>query len=331
MAELVGGADHEVLEAVARIEDRGGRRRHRLLLAGRLDVDGEQQLGAGRADLGQGAVEDRPVALLDGVDEVFGGRREQQPAVFAALQAQRAEPGIELLRIEELLELLAKRGPERTAHLAFRRLVFQQLFHSCGKACAREDTQSNKERRGPGCRRTRLQQALLAYFDREQRDLPWRENRDPYRIWISEVMLQQTQVVTVLPYYRAFLERFPSVAALAAAGEDEVLAAWSGLGYYRRASPAARRRRAGRGGRRLPADCRRLAGPAGHRTLYRGGDRLAGRRRGGAGARRQRRAGALRGGSPWPRIPRRRRPAPFCSRPRRRCSTRAVRATPTRP
>lgn len=81
----------------------------------------------------------------------------------------------------------------------------------------------------------RLQQALLAYFDREQRDLPWRENRDPYRIWISEVMLQQTQVVTVLPYYRAFLESFPSVAELAAAGEDEVLAAWSGLGYYRRA------------------------------------------------------------------------------------------------
>lgn len=80
-----------------------------------------------------------------------------------------------------------------------------------------------------------LQQALLDHFDRERRDLPWRENRDPYRIWISEVMLQQTQVVTVLPYYRSFLERFPTVAALAAAAEEEVLAAWSGLGYYRRA------------------------------------------------------------------------------------------------
>lgn len=80
-----------------------------------------------------------------------------------------------------------------------------------------------------------LRQALLGFFDRDQRDLPWRENRDPYRIWISEVMLQQTQVVTVLPYYRAFLEAFPDVAALAAAEESAVLARWSGLGYYRRA------------------------------------------------------------------------------------------------
>lgn len=80
-----------------------------------------------------------------------------------------------------------------------------------------------------------LQRALLGFFDREQRDLPWRRNRDPYPIWISEVMLQQTQVVTVLPYYRSFLAAFPDVAALAAAEEDEVLARWSGLGYYRRA------------------------------------------------------------------------------------------------
>lgn len=81
----------------------------------------------------------------------------------------------------------------------------------------------------------RLQQALLAFFDREQRDLPWRRSRHAYPIWISEVMLQQTQVATVLPYYRAFLEAFPDVAALAAAPVDEVLARWSGLGYYRRA------------------------------------------------------------------------------------------------
>ena len=78
-------------------------------------------------------------------------------------------------------------------------------------------------------------QALLGFFDREQRDLPWRANRDPYPIWISEVMLQQTQVATVLPYYRAFLAAFPDVGALAAAGIDEVLARWAGLGYYRRA------------------------------------------------------------------------------------------------
>ena len=80
-----------------------------------------------------------------------------------------------------------------------------------------------------------LQRALLRYFDREQRDLPWREDRDPYRIWISEVMLQQTQVKTVIPYYRAFLASFPSLPGLAAAEIEEVLASWSGLGYYRRA------------------------------------------------------------------------------------------------
>jgi A/G-specific adenine glycosylase len=76
---------------------------------------------------------------------------------------------------------------------------------------------------------------LLAWFDRHRRDLPWRRTRDPYRIWLSEVMLQQTRVETVLPYYERFLARFPAVADLAAAAIDEVLALWSGLGYYRRA------------------------------------------------------------------------------------------------
>jgi len=66
-------------------------------------------------------------------------------------------------------------------------------------------------------------------------DLPWQRTRDPYRIWLSEVMLQQTQVATVIPYYERFLARFPTVRALGAAGEDEVLALWSGLGYYARA------------------------------------------------------------------------------------------------
>src|SRR5512135_808620 len=64
--------------------------------------------------------------------------------------------------------------------------------------------------------------------------LPW-QGADAYRVWLSEIMLQQTQVVTVIPYYRRFIERFPDVAALAAASEDEVLAHWSGLGYYSRA------------------------------------------------------------------------------------------------
>lgn len=76
---------------------------------------------------------------------------------------------------------------------------------------------------------------LLRWYDREKRELPWRKTSDPYRILVSEVMLQQTQVKTVLEYYEPFLERFPSLEALAAADEDEVLAAWKGLGYYRRA------------------------------------------------------------------------------------------------
>jgi A/G-specific adenine glycosylase len=65
--------------------------------------------------------------------------------------------------------------------------------------------------------------------------MPWRETRDPYRIWVSEVMLQQTTVRTATPYYQAFVERFPDAASLAAAQEEEVLALWSGLGYYHRA------------------------------------------------------------------------------------------------
>ena len=82
---------------------------------------------------------------------------------------------------------------------------------------------------------SRFRRALLAWYDQNRRDLPWRRTRDPYAIWLSEIMLQQTRVAAVLDHYRIFLERFPNVAALAAASEDAVLAAWSGLGYYRRA------------------------------------------------------------------------------------------------
>ena len=77
--------------------------------------------------------------------------------------------------------------------------------------------------------------ALLAWFAEHARDLPWRRTKDPYAIWISEVMLQQTRVETVLRYYERFLERFATVRALAEASEEDVLARWSGLGYYRRA------------------------------------------------------------------------------------------------
>lgn len=76
---------------------------------------------------------------------------------------------------------------------------------------------------------------LLAWFRDHRRDLPWRRDRDAYRIWVSEVMLQQTLVATVIPFYERFLARFPTLADLAAADEQEVLRLWEGLGYYRRA------------------------------------------------------------------------------------------------
>jgi A/G-specific adenine glycosylase len=93
---------------------------------------------------------------------------------------------------------------------------------------------------------------LLRWFDRAQRDLPWRRTRDPYAIWLSEIMLQQTQVATVVPYYERFLGRFPTVSALAAAELSDVLSLWAGLGYYRRAKHlhrAAREMVARHGGR----------------------------------------------------------------------------------
>jgi A/G-specific adenine glycosylase len=76
---------------------------------------------------------------------------------------------------------------------------------------------------------------LLGWYGRAQRDLPWRRIRDPYAIWVSEIMLQQTQVVTVLDYYARWMRRFPTVQALADAAESDVLHAWQGLGYYSRA------------------------------------------------------------------------------------------------
>ena len=83
--------------------------------------------------------------------------------------------------------------------------------------------------------RTLLARKLLAWYDREKRPLPWRETADPYRIWISEIMLQQTRVDTVIPYYQHFLENFPTIRALAEAPLQEVLKAWENLGYYSRA------------------------------------------------------------------------------------------------
>ena len=101
-----------------------------------------------------------------------------------------------------------------------------------------------------------LHAALLRWYEGQARDLPWRRTRDPYAIWVSEVMLQQTQVSVVLPYWTAFLARFPDVGALARASLDEVLAAWRGLGYYARARNLHRAAQAvaERHGGRLPDD-----------------------------------------------------------------------------
>lgn len=86
-------------------------------------------------------------------------------------------------------------------------------------------TEADKEKMSP---------MLLDWYDQEMRLLPWRENTDPYRIWVSEIMLQQTQVVTVIPYFHRFLEWFPTIESLASAEEDRLLKAWEGLGYYSR-------------------------------------------------------------------------------------------------
>lgn len=93
------------------------------------------------------------------------------------------------------------------------------------------DTSSNKKKSG----NKKLLDALLAWFEKEKRQLPWRETRDPYRIWVSEVMLQQTRVATVIPYYQRFLEIFPDVTTLAKAKDGALMKAWEGLGYYARA------------------------------------------------------------------------------------------------
>lgn len=103
--------------------------------------------------------------------------------------------------------------------------------------------------------------ALLDWFAGRARDFPWRADRTPYRVWVSEVMLQQTRAVTVVPYYRRWMDRFPSLEALAAAEEQEVLAAWEGLGYYRRA------RALHRAARELAASDRLPAGEDGWRAL----------------------------------------------------------------
>ncbi|MGD7009748.1 A/G-specific adenine glycosylase [Metabacillus sp. 84] len=79
-----------------------------------------------------------------------------------------------------------------------------------------------------------FQKDLIGWFQKEQRILPWRENSDPYRVWVSEIMLQQTRVDTVIPYFLNFMEKFPDIESLAKADEEQVMKAWEGLGYYSR-------------------------------------------------------------------------------------------------
>ncbi len=114
---------------------------------------------------------------------------------------------------------------------------------------------TNQARRG-------FRGALLEWYGRERRELPWRQTSDPYRIWVSEIMLQQTRVSAVLNHYRRFLERFPTVDSLARARVPTVLAAWSGLGYYRRARSlhAAARKVVGDFGGELPRTSQGLRG-----------------------------------------------------------------------
>src|ERR1700752_3889860 len=83
--------------------------------------------------------------------------------------------------------------------------------------------------------RQKIRRRLLAWYAAHKRDLPWRRSRDPYRIWISEIMLQQTQVATVGEFFWRFVRKFPDVRKRAAAAESDVLRLWEGLGYYRRA------------------------------------------------------------------------------------------------
>ena len=104
---------------------------------------------------------------------------------------------------------------------------------------------------------------LLSWYRANARVLPWRDITDPYRIWVSEIMLQQTRVAAVLGYYARFLEAFPTVEALAAADEEQLMKRWEGLGYYSRA------RNLQKAAKMIMEECGGTSGTAGHRRLYR--------------------------------------------------------------
>lgn len=103
---------------------------------------------------------------------------------------------------------------------------------------------------------SQFQQDLINWYHKEKRDLPWRRERDPYKIWVSEIMLQQTRVDTVIPYFNRFMEQFPTIESLAEADEEAILKAWEGLGYYSRVRnlQSAVREVAAEYGGKVPAD-----------------------------------------------------------------------------
>ena len=185
----------------------------------------------------------------------------------------------------------------------------------------------------PAAEIPKFRRRMLSWFAERKRDLPWRRTRDPYRIWLSEIMLQQTRVAAVIPYYERFLETFPNVQALARARTDRVLAE---LGRPRLLQPREKFATRGKGNRlaacgQFSARIRSGAGASGHRTLHRGGGFEHRLRRAARGAGRKRRARARADR----RLARRFARAGHCggnSKPRRRiCSLEMLPATGTRP
>ena len=132
-----------------------------------------------------------------------------------------------------------------------------------------------------------MRRRLLVWYRKNKRDLPWRGTRDPYKIWISEIMLQQTRVAAVIPYYERFLARFPDVARLASAPEQELLAAWAGLGYYSRARNLQRAAKQILELGAFPGDYLSLQGFSWRGRIHRGGDREHGVRPAACRARRK--------------------------------------------
>ncbi|HEY8515282.1 MAG TPA: A/G-specific adenine glycosylase [Candidatus Binatia bacterium] len=143
------------------------------------------------------------------------------------------------------------RGAARSAHDAD-----ASLERDAARTLRAADASSAQDVARPPFDVPALRAALLAWYDAHARPLPWRVRRDPYRVWVAEVMLQQTRVEVVIPAYERFLRRFPDLASLARASEERVLAAWSGLGYYTRARSLHRAARAlvARGETTFPAD-----------------------------------------------------------------------------